>query len=198
MLSFRTRHSGTISVQATAAGPRSQLRLSLPVIPADDPVPPGCDVASPLLQALLGPSQDWLHDVRYSARLQDLLVVLKPNVTAEDLAALSVRPQALLDAYQGDQLKAIFVTTQGTSKASAHDCHSRFFGPWIGIDEDSATGSAHAMAAPYWAEALGKTRLRAQQCSKRGGDFLIDVDKDADAVHITGSTAIISRGHLYV
>lgn len=54
------------------------------------------------------------------------------------------------------------------------------------------------MAAPYWAEALGKTRLRAQQCSKRGGDFLIDVDKDADAVHITGSTAIISRGHLYV
>lgn len=52
VLSFRTRHSGTISVQATAAGPRSQLRLSLPVIPADDPVPPGCDVASPLLQVL--------------------------------------------------------------------------------------------------------------------------------------------------
>jgi TctA family transporter len=34
----------------------------------------------------------------------------------------------------------------------------RFFGPWMGIDEDPATGSAHAVLAPLWDKELRRRR----------------------------------------
>ena len=48
------------------------------------------------------------------------------------------------------------------------DFCSRFFAPKVGIDEDHATGSAHCVLAPYWAEQFGKSVLNAYQASARG------------------------------
>ena len=56
-----------------------------------------------------------------------------------------------------------------TARGTAHDFVSRYFVPAEGISEDPVTGSIHATLVPYWAEKLGKTRLSAFQCSKRGG-----------------------------
>ena len=33
---------------------------------------------------------------------------------------------------------------------SSYDFVSRYFAPWVGIDEDPVTGSAHTVLAPYW------------------------------------------------
>ena len=47
--------------------------------------------------------------------------------------------------------------------APGEDCDfvSRFFAPRAGVPEDPVTGSAHCTLIPYWAERLGRSRLRA-------------------------------------
>jgi PhzF family phenazine biosynthesis protein len=72
-----------------------------------------------------------------------------------------------------------------TAPGETHDFVSRFFGPGSGVDEDPVTGSAHCTLAPYWAERLGKTRMRARQISARGGELTVE-QKD-------GRTVLIGR-----
>ncbi|MGS3142041.1 PhzF family phenazine biosynthesis protein [Aeromonas sanarellii] len=57
------------------------------------------------------------------------------------------------------------------SSDSDHDFVSRYFAPWVGVDEDPVTGSNHCALVPFWAERLGKTRLKARQISARGGEL---------------------------
>ena len=60
--------------------------------------------------------------------------------------------------------------------APGRDCDfvSRFFAPALGIAEDPVTGSAHCTLVPYWAERLGRPRLRALQVSARGGELFCE------------------------
>jgi PhzF family phenazine biosynthesis protein len=59
-----------------------------------------------------------------------------------------------------------------TAASNGHyDFVSRYFAPTKGIPEDSVTGAAHCMLAPYWAEQLGKNEFRAFQASPRGGEM---------------------------
>jgi PhzF family phenazine biosynthesis protein len=68
----------------------------------------------------------------------------------------------------------------------------RFFAPSMGIDEDPATGSIHCTLAPYWAERLGKDRLRAQQLSARGGTVQCTIG--GDRVKIAGRARLYLQG----
>jgi len=53
-----------------------------------------------------------------------------------------------------------------------YDVVSRFFAPGSGIAEDPATGSAHCILAPLYADKLGRTMLRFHQAfPRRGGDL---------------------------
>jgi PhzF family phenazine biosynthesis protein len=63
--------------------------------------------------------------------------------------------------------RGFIVTCQ--SKDKEFDFYSRYFAPAVGVNEDPVTGSAHSSLAPYWAKKLGKTILKANQASKRGG-----------------------------
>jgi PhzF family phenazine biosynthesis protein len=65
------------------------------------------------------------------------------------------------------QARAVIVTSR--SDDPAYDFVSRFFAPWLGINEDPVTGSAHCYLAPYWAGKLGKNDFMAYQASARGG-----------------------------
>jgi PhzF family phenazine biosynthesis protein len=56
-----------------------------------------------------------------------------------------------------------------TAPGSREDVVSRVFVPYVGIDEDPVTGSAHAALTPYWAERLGRTEFTALQASARTG-----------------------------
>jgi PhzF family phenazine biosynthesis protein len=66
------------------------------------------------------------------------------------------------------------VTAPGTST----DIVSRVFVPGGGVDEDSVTGSAHAVLTPYWARRLGRESFTAHQASERGGDLTLRLDGD--------------------
>ncbi len=63
------------------------------------------------------------------------------------------------------------------SSRKEDDFVSRYFAPWIGVDEDPVTGSNHCALAPFWAERLGKRQLRARQISARGGDLRLELQE---------------------
>jgi predicted PhzF superfamily epimerase YddE/YHI9 len=56
-----------------------------------------------------------------------------------------------------------------TARGEHHDIASRVFVPYLGIDEDPVTGSAHAALVPYWTERLGRNDFSALQASARSG-----------------------------
>jgi predicted PhzF superfamily epimerase YddE/YHI9 len=76
------------------------------------------------------------------------------------------------------------------------DFVSRFFAPWIGIDEDPVTGFAHCILTPYWARRLGDRPMRAFQASARGG--VIRVRLEEGRVRLGGTAVTIYEGKLLV
>ena len=76
------------------------------------------------------------------------------------------------------------------------DFVSRFFAPKCGIPEDPVTGSAHTTMIPYWAKTLGKTKLRAKQLSKRGGE--LDCEYHGDRVNISGKAVLYLIGEMSI
>ena len=58
------------------------------------------------------------------------------------------------------------------------------------------TGSAHCTLAPYWADRLGKTTLRARQVSPRGGNVVCTLD--GNRTLLTGTGALYMTGEIAV
>ena len=83
-----------------------------------------------------------------------------------------------------------------TAKGEEVDFVSRWYGPQTGINEDPATGSAHALLATYWSKILNKSELNARQLSKRAGHLKCEV-KD-DFVEITGEAKLYLKGNIQV
>ncbi len=82
--------------------------------------------------------------------------------------------------------------------APGKDCDfvSRFFAPRAGIPEDPATGSSHCTLIPYWAERLGRAKLRALQLSPRGGELFCE--HRGERVGIGGRAVTYATGFLHV
>lgn len=83
----------------------------------------------------------------------------------------------------------VLVTAAGGDGA---DFTSRNFAPALGLDEDQATGSAHAVLGPLWAGRLGRRRLRALQASPRRGRLAVTVG--GHDVHVGGHAITLTRG----
>jgi PhzF family phenazine biosynthesis protein len=109
----------------------------------------------------------------------DLVQSLSPDFGA--LGRVDMGPSAL----------GVSVTAPGPTDI---DFVSRFFGPWVGVNEDPVTGVAHTVMGPYWAEKTGKRRLSARQISKRGGDVRLEIA--GDRVHLSGQAVTVARGKL--
>ncbi|WP_298539654.1 PhzF family phenazine biosynthesis protein [uncultured Aquimarina sp.] len=78
-----------------------------------------------------------------------------------------------------------YLCTIITAEGKNSDFVSRVFdaNPEIPL-EDPVTGSAHAALVPFWAKKLGKTKLKAHQLSKRGGE--LDCKLVGDRVFLSG------------
>jgi PhzF family phenazine biosynthesis protein len=74
------------------------------------------------------------------------------------------------------------------------DFVSRYFAPGLGVDEDPATGSAHAALTPFWAKQLGRSKLRALQRSPRGAVF--DCELVGDRAWMSGPVVPYLRGEI--
>ena len=136
----------------------------------------------PALVQLLGTQPQWFGRGR-----DDLIAVLEtadavrnfvPN--AEQIASFTTR--------------GLIITAPGDA-GSGLDMVSRFFGPKVGINEDSVTGSAHCVLACYWGNRLDKTHLRAQQASPRGG--LLTLDWQGERVLLSGKARTMLTGDFH-
>jgi len=138
----------------------------------------------------------------YSHREQLLEILkLKPNevvqsgenVIVETASAAEVR-QLLPDFERLKELPMHGLAVTARSDQPPFDFISRYFAPWVGINEDPVTGSAHACLGPYWQLRLGKSTFRAFQASSRGG--VVGVKVKGERVHISGQAALVFSGDL--
>jgi PhzF family phenazine biosynthesis protein len=97
-----------------------------------------------------------------------------------DAAIIEVPDEAAVRAVSPDfpLLRNVPRMAVVTARGSGQDIVSRIFVPYLGIDEDPVTGSAHAALVPYWAQRLGRTEFTALQASKRTGVLRCRLDGD--------------------
>lgn len=166
---FRTLRSGVLTVRRDGA----LLAMDFPACPPDK-----IDAPDGLADAL-GATPSWTGRNNQN----DVLAVLDDPAAVRALAP-DISALGRLDA------RGICVTAADTE----YDFVSRFFAPASGIAEDPVTGSAHCMLAPFWAERLGRTEMRAHQASPRGGD--VRVAARGDRVILQGSAVTVLEGTL--
>jgi len=107
--------------------------------------------------------------------------------------------QSTIELLKPDFKQLSKVNTRGiivSARGEKFDFVSRFFAPQVGIDEDPVTGSAHTTLTPYWANKLNKTKLTAQQLSKRKGELVCVWD--GDRVKISGSAVTYMIGEIEI
>ncbi|MEE4201161.1 PhzF family phenazine biosynthesis protein [Erythrobacter sp.] len=151
---FRTRKSGVLEVRRDGEG----YALALPAIATE----PG---DYPEAVALLGaePIEVYRNADRYN-------VFLFENEAAVRALDPDIRGLGKLGTDQ-------FICT---APGNGSDIVSRVFVPGGGVDEDSVTGSAHAVLTPYWARRLDRDSFTAHQASERGGHLTLRLAKDEE------------------
>lgn len=168
---FQTR-SGELRV---SRGNDALMEMDFPAEPVDR------QISAELLEMAIGASSLFCGANRMDAFMEvmseEKLRQLQPNMAA--VAELPVR--------------GLIVTAK--SDSDGLDFVSRFFAPQLNIPEDPVTGSAHCCLAPYWAEKLGKTVMKARQISPRGGD--IEVELAGDRVLLRGEAVTVMKAELY-
>jgi len=165
-VTFRTRKAGILTVKREGGGYALDL-------PAYAPAPK----EMPEIVALVGgsPAETQFHEGRYHVLRYgsaDEVLALKPDLKA--LAALG---------------NAQFICT---APGQDTDVLSRVFVPGGGVDEDSVTGSAHAVLTPFWASQLGRDSFTAYQASQRGG--YINCRHDGDRAWLGGKCVTVVEG----
>lgn len=142
-------------------------------------------------------------------------VASQPVVVPDDLtASLGVLPETVLAgtdylvvldraeavaALAPDLVRLARLDRRGVIvTAPGEDCDfvSRCFYPALDVAEDPVTGSAHCQMVPYWAERLGKSRLRARQISSRGGH--VDCELQGGRVVLRGQAVTYLEGTLFL
>lgn len=167
---FRTRKAGILEVRRSG----DRYEVALPAIRTQ----PG---DYPEAVAALGrePLEIWRNPDAYNLFLfgsEDEVRAISPDFRA--LAALGS------DSFT--------VTAPGTGT----DIVSRVFVPGAGVDEDSVTGSAHAVLTPFWAERLGRDSFTAYQASARGGHLVCRLD--GDRVWLGGNCVTVVEGSFFL
>ena len=90
--------------------------------------------------------------------------------------------------------RAVLVTAKVENKD--YDFVSRYFAPWVGVNEDPVTGTSHCCLAVYWSRQLDKPELRAYQASPRGGYLTTRVE--GDRVILGGQAVTTMAGEILV
>ena len=172
-VTFRTRQSGVLEVVRAGAG----YELALPAIVTQP------DTASHQAEAirLLGadPLEVYRSELGYN-------IYLYENEAAVRALAPDIRG---LEKLGKDQFIA-------TAPGDRTDIVSRVFVPGGGVDEDSVTGSAHAVLTPYWAKRLGRDSFTAHQASQRGGNLTLRLD--GDRAWLGGPCVTVVEGAFYL
>eukprot|EP01117_Protostelium_nocturnum_P009735 TRINITY_DN3480_c0_g2_i1.p1 TRINITY_DN3480_c0_g2~~TRINITY_DN3480_c0_g2_i1.p1 ORF type:complete len:334 (+),score=121.08 TRINITY_DN3480_c0_g2_i1:85-1086(+) len=155
-------------------------------------------VVGELMEALFIEKRESILEVHHCEKTRKLVVEvtnshvvkkLKPNFTK------------LMQVGFPDStvVKGVIVTTRASIAEpgeEAFDFVSRYFAPWVGIDEDPVTGSAHCVLTPYWSVKLGKKHHRAFQASERGGILGLELVEEESRVLLEGTAVTVLEGKI--
>jgi len=120
-------------------------------------------------------------------------------VLADAGAVRALRPNiAALAPLQGEAGEAGEVIVCAAADAGDDvDVIDRFFAPGCGVDEDPATGSAHCILGPLYADRLGRPDVRFRQVFPgRGGD--IETETRGDRVLLRGRAVTVVDSRLRI
>ncbi len=170
LVRFRTRQAGVLEVRRLDEG----YELALPAITT---APGTWDEASALLGGT--PVAVWRSPDRYN------LFVYGCEAEVRALTP-DLRGLAALGDHQ-------FIAT---APGIETDVVSRVFVPGGGVDEDSVTGSAHAVLTPYWVARIGRESFTAFQASARGG--LVTCRLDGERVWLGGDCVTVVEGRFFL
>lgn len=165
-VTFRTRKAGTLEVRRERDG----YAVALPAIQTEPIVLPEMMAAMGGNPLAMRRNPDHYNLFCYATA--DEILALKPDMKA--LAAI------------GDD------SFTATAPGYDTDIVSRVFVPGAGVDEDSVTGSAHAVLTPYWAAELGRDSFSAYQASARGG--YLGCRLDGDRAWLSGQCFTVVEG----
>ena len=115
-----------------------------------------------------------------------------------DAAIVEVADEEAVRALQPDfaALKNIHRMAVVTARGREQDVASRVFVPYLGINEDPVTGSAHAALVPYWTKRLGRSEFTALQASARTGVIHCRLEGDRAILGGHCHTVIVGQFHL--
>ncbi len=166
-VTFRTRKSGILTVARTDKG----YDLTLPSwTPTPKPLP---EISAAL--GIAAPVATLWHDSGYA------LIIVEDEATV-----CALKPDMLMLRTLGP------IVAIASAPGDAIDFVSRVFTPFFDIPEDPVTGSAHAVAVPYWAERFGRKTLTAYQASTRGGH--VGCRLAGDRVVLSGTCVTVIEG----
>lgn len=177
LLTFDTR-SGPLMVRRVGEG-----------YEMDFPADPPRRTAAPdgLVEALgVTPVEVWAG--RY-------LVAVLQDAAAVHAVTPDIRALATLQGEAGETGQVIVCAL--ADAADDVDVVDRFFAPGCGVDEDPATGSAHCILGPLYADKLGRATVRFRQVFPgRGGD--IESETLGDRVILRGQAVTVIESRLRV
>jgi PhzF family phenazine biosynthesis protein len=121
------------------------------------------------------------------------LVAVLADAAAVRAVAPDIRALASIQGEAGEVGQVIVCALAGASDDV--DVIDRFFAPGCGVDEDPATGSAHCILGPMYADTLGRATVRFRQVFPgRGGD--IETETRGDRVLLRGQAVTVIESRL--
>jgi len=118
-------------------------------------------------------------------------------VLADAAAVRTITPNIrALASIRGEAGETVQVIVCALADATDDvDVVDRFFAPGCGVDEDPATGSAHCILGPLYADTLGRATVRFRQVFPgRGGD--IETETRGDRVLLRGQAVTVIESRL--
>jgi predicted PhzF superfamily epimerase YddE/YHI9 len=137
-----------------------------------------------------------VKEVLYSKSTRKLIVRLEDSVSGIELEGMRPDFNGMVSVVQEGDSKVSGVSVTVRSREHGFHFLSRYFNPWVGINEDPVNGSSHTILAPYWASELGTSNMVARMCSPRRGTLFLESRDAEGCVVIGGHVVTVVRGDL--
>jgi PhzF family phenazine biosynthesis protein len=173
----------TLSGRLTAERVDESIKLNFPLNDPEEITPP-----KEFLDAM------GIENLIAAAYAKDVTDILLELDNEDEILKITPDFGKLLSLNLDLVIRGVMITAKGSGEV---DFVSRFFAPWVGINEDPVTGSAHTILAPYWSKKLDKTKMSAIQLSERRGKLEVNILEN-DRVEILGKTSLVLEGELYL
>ncbi|KAH7641985.1 hypothetical protein DERF_002997 [Dermatophagoides farinae] len=156
-------------------------------------------------EAVIGKDHlDRILSIYHSMTTGKLLIRLRDAENDDYLQEIQPNFQQLLQIDTKNLIEGVIVTQKpNTLDSNGIHFRSRYFAPWVGINEDPVTGSAHTVLTPFWSRCYQTEcnqtiqEFKAKQSSRRTGLLVCQMKIDHEnnlRVSIKGKARIFCQG----